>query len=353
MKTMARWLIGLKNDVMSAQKTFRMLTAFIQSRGDPVGGGRMGKIEMGWLRLAAGTAMLKICEQKGVGDQFTVEQFYALSLLIADDIPEVRERFAAKLHRGLYRMPLRSLPLDFMGVYALAGTEEDRRIRGRCRNFKALFLAESLMFCVFSYYPTLDVGRHRETARLPEGPANVGEHGAHGRQAALHFARLHARLRRSNPCARPGVHEREEHGTAAAHPPVSVVRARAADEQARELLLRLLQGAHRAHEEPPRRVQAGRRGDEPQAVGRLRSGHGADHAENDKFRNEGLSHSASYSVNVFQVLESQVFPGCILTNVCVSTGRTKILILSTPRSTYRQNSRFHRLKKRRLSVLVG
>ncbi|XP_057373894.1 sister chromatid cohesion protein PDS5 homolog B-B-like isoform X1 [Daphnia carinata] len=133
MKMMARWLIGLKNDVMSAQKTFRMLTAFIQHRGDLFDGGRIGKTEMAWLRLSAGTAMLKICEQKGVGDQFTVDQFYSLSLLIADDMPEVRERFTAKLHRGLYRMPLRSLPLDFMGVYALAGTEEDKRIKAIIR----------------------------------------------------------------------------------------------------------------------------------------------------------------------------------------------------------------------------
>jgi sister-chromatid-cohesion protein PDS5 len=136
MKMMARWLIGLKNDVMSAQKTFRMLTAFIQHRGDLFDGGRIGKTEMAWLRLSAGMSMLKICEQKGVGDQFTVDQFYSLSLLIADDMPEVRERFTAKLHRGLYRMPLRSLPLDFMGVYALAGTEEDKRIKGN------IFLAD-------------------------------------------------------------------------------------------------------------------------------------------------------------------------------------------------------------------
>lgn len=38
---------------------------------------------MSWLRLAAGCAMLKVCEQKGVGDQFTAEQFYNLSQLMA------------------------------------------------------------------------------------------------------------------------------------------------------------------------------------------------------------------------------------------------------------------------------
>ena len=37
---------------------------------------------MAHLRLAAGAAMLKICEKKGVGDQFTAEQFYNLSQLM-------------------------------------------------------------------------------------------------------------------------------------------------------------------------------------------------------------------------------------------------------------------------------
>lgn len=40
------------------------------------------KCEMAHLRLAAGSAMLRICEQKGVGDQFTLEQFYNLSRLM-------------------------------------------------------------------------------------------------------------------------------------------------------------------------------------------------------------------------------------------------------------------------------
>lgn len=31
---MARWLIGLKSDSLAAQKTFRMLTAFIAKKGD-------------------------------------------------------------------------------------------------------------------------------------------------------------------------------------------------------------------------------------------------------------------------------------------------------------------------------
>lgn len=34
MKMMARWLIGLQNDTISAQKTFRMLNAVIFNKGD-------------------------------------------------------------------------------------------------------------------------------------------------------------------------------------------------------------------------------------------------------------------------------------------------------------------------------
>jgi sister-chromatid-cohesion protein PDS5 len=34
MKMMARWLTGLKSDTISAQKTFRMLNAFISCKGD-------------------------------------------------------------------------------------------------------------------------------------------------------------------------------------------------------------------------------------------------------------------------------------------------------------------------------
>lgn len=85
LKTMARWLLGLKQDVLSAQKTFRMLNAFIKQKGDLLEQGNLSAAQMSWLRLSAGTAMLKICEQKGVGDQFTAEQFYNLSQLMVCD----------------------------------------------------------------------------------------------------------------------------------------------------------------------------------------------------------------------------------------------------------------------------
>ncbi|XP_047482987.1 sister chromatid cohesion protein PDS5 homolog B-A-like [Penaeus chinensis] len=135
-KMMARWLLGLKSDVISAQKTFRMLNAFILHKGDLLETGKMMKSEMAHLRLSSGAAMLKICEQKGVGDQFTSEQFYNLSLLMNDECPQVRERFAIKLHKGLARgIPHKCLPLDFMGFYALAGLESDRQLRVAVRQY--------------------------------------------------------------------------------------------------------------------------------------------------------------------------------------------------------------------------
>lgn len=49
---------------------------------------------------------------------------------LQDEVPQVRERFAAKLHQGLSRrIPLKCLPLDFMGYYALAGAEKELRLK--------------------------------------------------------------------------------------------------------------------------------------------------------------------------------------------------------------------------------
>ncbi|XP_063369502.1 sister chromatid cohesion protein PDS5 homolog B [Cydia amplana] len=136
LKCMARWLLGLKRDELSAQKTFRMLNAFIVHKGDLLQQNQLSKAEMAWLRLGAGAAMLKICEQKGVGDQYTAEQFYNLSHLMIDPVPQVREAFAAKLHKGLSKgIPNKCLPLDFMGMYALGGREPERRLRALVRQY--------------------------------------------------------------------------------------------------------------------------------------------------------------------------------------------------------------------------
>ena len=83
MKMMARWLVGLQSDAISAKKCFNMLNTVISSKGDLLEENKPNTAERAWLRLAAGCAMLKICEQKGVGDEYTVEQYYTLSQLIS------------------------------------------------------------------------------------------------------------------------------------------------------------------------------------------------------------------------------------------------------------------------------
>lgn len=153
LKTMARWLLGLKKDVPSAQKTFRMLYAFMKQRGDLLDQKRISPAEMSWLRLSAGKAMLKICEQQGVGDQFTVEQFYMLSQLMLDPVVQVREQFVRKLHKGLYKgMREKCLPIDFMGIYALGGREKSPQLRALIKS-----------------YIELDVARRREFVKTPSG----------------------------------------------------------------------------------------------------------------------------------------------------------------------------------------
>lgn len=82
LKAIARWLVGMKDNVMAAQKTFRMLNAFISKTGDILDKGQLSEAEKAWLRVSAGNAMLKICEQKGVGDEYNAEQFLTLSTLM-------------------------------------------------------------------------------------------------------------------------------------------------------------------------------------------------------------------------------------------------------------------------------
>ncbi|CRK92889.1 CLUMA_CG006304, isoform A [Clunio marinus] len=146
LKAIARWLVGMKDNVVAAQKTFRMLCAFINKAGDILDKGQLSEAEKAWLRVAAGNAMLKICEQKGVGDEYNAEQFLTLSTLMVkkkfddnfssnlaffqnDPVLQVRELFLKKLHKGLYKgIPHKCLPLDFMGIYSMCGRETDKKL---------------------------------------------------------------------------------------------------------------------------------------------------------------------------------------------------------------------------------
>lgn len=58
----------------------------------------------------------------------------------------MREAFGSKLHKGLGRgIPNKCLPLDFMGYYALAGKEQDKRLK-----------------CVLKTYMQTDINKRRD-----------------------------------------------------------------------------------------------------------------------------------------------------------------------------------------------
>ena len=136
MKMIARWLLSLRTDEGAAQKTFKLLHAVLETGGDLLEEGKLNLAERAWLRLSAGCAILKICEQKVLRDKMTLEQYYTLSNLMTDPVLQVREKFLVKLHKGLGRAaPLQCLPLDFMAMYVLAGLESDNRLRGLAKQF--------------------------------------------------------------------------------------------------------------------------------------------------------------------------------------------------------------------------
>ncbi|CAB4062469.1 PDS5 [Lepeophtheirus salmonis] len=122
--------------------TFRMLNAVIENKGDLLERNNPAPAERAWLRLSAGCAMLKICEQKGVGDEYSLEQFYNLSKLMVDEVPQVREKFLIKLHKGLGR----GIPHKYS------------RIRGMAKN-----------------YLSSDISRRREYIKVNLIAGNVGE----------------------------------------------------------------------------------------------------------------------------------------------------------------------------------
>ena len=136
MKMMARWLLGLKTDEVAAQKTFRLLTAIIDNGGDLLEERKPNPAECAWLRLAAGCAMLKICEQKGVGDQLTTEQYSTLNKLVTDPVVQVRQQFLGKLPEHLKQIPVRSSQESTFGIAAASSTPSSTAIAPHQMGYK-------------------------------------------------------------------------------------------------------------------------------------------------------------------------------------------------------------------------
>uniref|UniRef100_A0A1A9VQX0 Uncharacterized protein n=1 Tax=Glossina austeni TaxID=7395 RepID=A0A1A9VQX0_GLOAU len=139
LKTVARWSLGMTTDGPTIEKTLRLLFAHVNVPGCLLKRDCLLPVEKSWLRLGAACAILKICEQKGIADRCTAEQYFNLSQIMCDPEPKIREMFAVKLHKGLAKeLPNKCLPLHFMGYYVLGGYETDRDLAEQmCEFIKA------------------------------------------------------------------------------------------------------------------------------------------------------------------------------------------------------------------------
>lgn len=86
MKTIAKWVLGLNDDVLDkleiSRRMFQTFNVFMEQNSRKIQFENLSKYDLAWLRLQAGCCMLKICEQRGVGDQYTNTQFILLSTLM-------------------------------------------------------------------------------------------------------------------------------------------------------------------------------------------------------------------------------------------------------------------------------
>ncbi|XP_077983606.1 sister chromatid cohesion protein PDS5 homolog A-like isoform X2 [Glandiceps talaboti] len=127
MKFLVRWLLGLKsNEQGSGTSTIRLLTTMIRNEGDLMEKSKVSPAEKSRLRLAAGCALLKLAMEPCYADIITLDQFYVLALLINDECYQVRQRFAAKLQKGLLTL---RLPLQYLSIFGLCAKDpiKDRK----------------------------------------------------------------------------------------------------------------------------------------------------------------------------------------------------------------------------------
>ncbi|TRY76121.1 hypothetical protein DNTS_010240 [Danionella cerebrum] len=130
-KLLVRWLLGMKNNQSkSANSTLRLLSAMLVSEGDLTEQKKINKSDMSRLRLAAGSAILKLAQEPCYHDIITPEQFQLCGLVINDECYQVRQIFAQKLHVALVKLVL---PLEYMAVFALCAKDPVKERRAHAR----------------------------------------------------------------------------------------------------------------------------------------------------------------------------------------------------------------------------
>ncbi|KAJ8342625.1 hypothetical protein SKAU_G00325530 [Synaphobranchus kaupii] len=130
-KLMVRWLLGVKNNLSkSGNSTLRLLTAILSSDGDLTEQGKIGKPDMSRLRLAAGSALLKLAQEPCYHEIVTLEQYQTCALVINDECYQVRQAFAQKLNKGLWGL---RLPLEYLAVFTLCAKDPVKERRAHAR----------------------------------------------------------------------------------------------------------------------------------------------------------------------------------------------------------------------------
>ncbi|RXN25564.1 sister chromatid cohesion PDS5 -like protein [Labeo rohita] len=110
-KLLVRWLLGMKNNQSkSANSTLRLLSAMLVSEGDLTEQKKISKSDMSRLRLAAGSAIMKLAQEPCYHDIITPEQFQLCGLVI-----------------NLL------LPLEYMAVFALCAKDPVKERRAHAR----------------------------------------------------------------------------------------------------------------------------------------------------------------------------------------------------------------------------
>uniref|UniRef100_A0A8C9VTN1 PDS5 cohesin associated factor A n=1 Tax=Scleropages formosus TaxID=113540 RepID=A0A8C9VTN1_SCLFO len=134
-KLLVRWLLGMKNNQSkSANSTLRLLSAMLVSEGDLTEQKKISKSDMSRLRLAAGSAILKLAQEPCYHEIITPEQFQLCEQLLIkfflDECYQVRQIFAQKLHLALAKL---LLPLEYLAVFALCAKDPVKERRAHAR----------------------------------------------------------------------------------------------------------------------------------------------------------------------------------------------------------------------------
>lgn len=116
------------------QPVLRLLDSLLASKGDLQQQGHVSAANCSRLRLAAASGIIKIAQEPHCTEFITLEVFQKLSLVMQDPCYEVRDKFTKKLHKA---EDLLKLPLEYLGIFALAAPEPVKERRNQVKQMIA------------------------------------------------------------------------------------------------------------------------------------------------------------------------------------------------------------------------